>query len=91
MSWSVSRLGRASAVREALAADFAKAVGYLQEPEKTACAKIGEAIDAALGSYPQNVAVNVSASGSMYTPDSSKPEEKQHSMSLSFTTLGTLL
>lgn len=86
MSWSVARLGKAAAVRAKLAEDFAKI--NCSEPEQTVKSRVAEAVDAALAVFPTGVAVKVEASGSQWTPDSTKPEEKQNSAKLEITPLG---
>lgn len=76
MSWSVSRLGKAAAVRVALAADFAKIT--CPEPEQTVKNSIAAAVDAALSLYPSDKPVRVEANGSQWKPKADQPEAFNH-------------
>ena len=62
MSWSISRIGRAKAVAQAIADDIEKI--KCAEPEQTIKAQVGAAIAMALTAFPEDYAVRVSASGS---------------------------
>jgi hypothetical protein len=61
MSWSVKAVGRASAVAEKLALNFAQI--QCSEPEETIKNRVAEAVAAALGAFPRDKAVLVEASG----------------------------
>lgn len=66
MSWSVSAVGKASAVATRIKEQMA--VGKCAEPEETIKQAVGEIIATALGSMPeQSLAVKVEASGSQST------------------------
>lgn len=86
MSWSVSRVGKPAAVAAILAADFAKI--KCQEPEETIKNNVAAAVAAGLAVYPSNLVVRVEANGSQWAPDSTKPEEKQNSLSVKIECLG---
>jgi hypothetical protein len=72
MSWAVSAVGTPQAVSAKIIADLS--TSKCAEPEETIKTTIMEALGIALGAFPADVAVSVSASGSQYTPDSSKPD-----------------
>jgi hypothetical protein len=79
MSWSVSAIGKAPAVRERIATDLGKIT--CTEPEQTIKNSVGSAIDAALAAFPPGYAVRVEASGSQSHPDFSKaPHEKTNQL-----------
>ena len=81
MSWSVSAIGKAGAVAQKLAADFAKI--KCSEPEQSIKNCVVAAVAAALDTFPQNYAVRVEASGSQSCPDFSKaPDEKVNNLSV---------
>lgn len=62
MSWSVSAIGRASAVAAKLAAEF---TNYkCMEPEETVKGNVAAAVAAALAAFPPNQVVRVQAGGS---------------------------
>lgn len=73
MSWSTAKVGKAECVRPALAEEFGKITGYLQEPEKTIAAKIAGALDEALASECAGTVVSVKASGSQSTLQAAIP------------------
>lgn len=65
MSWSISgRLGKAPAVRAAVAKEFEQS-SKCAEPEETIRQAAKQIIDAALAAQGENQVVEVSASGSM--------------------------
>lgn len=70
MSWSVSRIGLAAAVREAVKRDL----GALKcnEPEESVKNGVATVIDTALAAYPADFAVQIDANGSQYSPDGSQ-------------------
>lgn len=80
MSWSVSRVGKPAAVAAALAKDFAAI--KCSEPEETIKNSVATAVAAGLAAFPPSLAVKVVASGSQYSPDSTKPNEKQNQLSV---------
>jgi hypothetical protein len=80
MSWSVSAVGKPAAVAAKLAKDFAAI--KCSEPEESIKSSVAQAVASALAAFPPNLAVTVSASGSQYAPDSTKPEEKQNQLSV---------
>ena len=67
MSWSVSAIGKASAVAAKLAADFTKI--KCNEPEETIKNTVASALATALAAFPEKCAVRVEASGSQWVPD----------------------
>lgn len=71
MTWSVTAIGKAEAVKTKVAADFEKI--NVHKPEGEVVSRIGEAIVKALASLPDDCPVKVSASGSGYHPD---PDER---------------
>jgi hypothetical protein len=73
MSWSVSAVGRASAVASKLAGDFANS--KCSEPEETIKNTVASAVASALSAFPPNTPVRVAASGSQSQPDHAKPEK----------------
>lgn len=81
MSWSVSAFGKTTAVAAKLSADFARIT--CSEPEQSIKNKVAEVVAAALAVYPAGTVVRVEASGSQYTPDSTKPDEKTNNVKLS--------
>jgi hypothetical protein len=62
MSWSISVVGKAPAVREKAQSDLKKIT--CQEPEETIKNLVGSIVDMALCSFPDSVAVQIAASGS---------------------------
>lgn len=81
MSWSVSAIGKASAVAAKLAADFTQV--KCSEPEETIKTTVASAVATALASFPPNYAVRVEASGSQSYPDFSKaPDLKTNQLSV---------
>lgn len=80
MSWSVNAIGKAHAVAAKLSANLASS--RCSEPEETIKNIVGSAIAAALAAFPANYAVKVVAMGSQSCPDSSNPDEKTNSLSL---------
>jgi hypothetical protein len=81
MSWSVSAIGKASAVASKLAVDFASV--KCSEPEETIKSGVAGAVAVALAAFPPNYAVRVEAYGSQSCPDSSKaPNEKTNSLNV---------
>ena len=82
MSWDVSGIGKAEALRTHLAGEFKKV--KCAEPEQSIAMKLAEAIDVALASFPASYPVKVQAYGSQGQPDfSKKPEEFTHTVGLS--------
>lgn len=68
MSWSLSsRLGKAAAVRAAVAKEIASSTGKCSEPEETIRQQAFQIIDAALAAQNPNTVLEFSASGSMST------------------------
>lgn len=70
MSWSVSAVGKASAVAVKIAKDFAAT--KCSEPEETIKNGVATIVAAALAAYPDTYAVTVTANGSQspgYSPD----------------------
>lgn len=70
MSWSVSAVGKASAVAAKIAKDIAAT--HCSEPEETIKNSVGSIIATTLAAYPDTYAVSVTASGSQgagYSPD----------------------
>ncbi len=63
MSWSISAIGKAQAVASGMAKQFA--VPQCQEPEETVRQAAAHVIAVSLASQDPNIAVKVSASGSM--------------------------
>jgi threonine dehydratase len=64
MSWSVSAVGKSSAVEVKLSRDIADCCRHLVEPEKTVAEAASAAISAALKAFIPDGAVKVSAFGS---------------------------
>lgn len=62
MSWSVGAIGKAPAVRKAIAEQCASA--YCSEPEETVRKSAVATLDAALAAQGDSIIVKVSASGS---------------------------
>lgn len=89
MSWSVNAMGNPKAVAEKLAKDFANI--KCSEPEESIKSSVSIAVAAALAAFPPNMAVQVEANGSQWAPDSSKPDEKQNSLSVKINPLGAFL
>jgi hypothetical protein len=73
MSWSVTAIGRASAVQEKLNVEFGRII--CPEPEETIKNHVREAVHTALKAFPPNHPVRVEASGSQSQPDSKAPEK----------------
>lgn len=67
MSWSVSAIGKTKAVAAAVAK--AIAASKCQEPEESIKNACGAVIASSLASMPENMAIRVEASGSMYFVD----------------------
>ncbi|OHC35503.1 MAG: hypothetical protein A2Y50_09090 [Pseudomonadales bacterium RIFCSPLOWO2_12_59_9] len=65
MSWSVSAIGKPSAVAEKLASQFAAI--KCMEPEETIKNHVASAVAVALKAFPASYAVKVDASGSQST------------------------
>jgi len=63
MSWSVSAIGKAGAVRSSIAGQFSKS-GPCMEPEESVRQAAASAIDKALEAQDPTQAVKVTASGS---------------------------
>ena len=63
MSWSVTAIGKASAVKKAVAKQFVDG-GKCMEPEETIRQSVATTIDTALGGFDADAFVQVSASGS---------------------------
>lgn len=78
MSWSVNKIGKPGAVRAAVAMELARI--KCSEPEESIKNSVASALDAALAAFPPSVVVSVSASGSQYAPDSTKPTEFQNNL-----------
>ena len=87
MSWSVSAVGKAPAVRKKIADDVAK-MSPCSEPEETVKQNLVASIGAALATFPPNTAVRVEASGSQYAPDSKAPTELLNTVSLKIEPIG---
>jgi hypothetical protein len=89
MSWSYAGHGRSSAV----AADAAKRLDAIKcpEPEQTIKGKLGSIIALSLAALPEGLPVKVSASGSQYAPDASKPGEVINSVHLTIEPLSGFL
>lgn len=67
MSWSTSASGKAADVAKTVAETLA---GYkCSEPEETIKAKVADVITTALGAYPADAEVKVSAYGSQHGAD----------------------
>lgn len=62
MSWSVSAIGKASAVAAKIAADIERQ--KCMEPEEAIKKSVASALAAALAAFPEGSAVKVEASGS---------------------------
>lgn len=71
MSWSVSAVGKASAVAARITDDIART--KCSEPEETIKNNVGGVIATALGAFPPSTPVRVDASGSQSTLDPEKP------------------
>ncbi len=78
MSWSTNAIGRAAGVAAAIVEQAGKQ--KCVEPEETIKTTVIEALSLALGSFPATYAVRVTASGSQYAPDVSKPDEKTNTL-----------
>jgi len=72
MSWSVSAVGKPSAVRDAIAKQFTNS-GKCSEPEESIRQAAAAIIDKALEAQGDKVALNVSASGSQSADYSTAP------------------
>lgn len=70
MSWSVSAVGRASAVAAKLARDFSSI--KCSEPEETIKNTVASAIATALSAFPPGSSVQVSANGSQQSVEYGK-------------------
>jgi hypothetical protein len=81
MSWSVQGVGRAPAVRAAIAKQFSSQ-GKCSEPEETVRQAAISIIDAALSGQGPSVAVKVSASGSQGTSYPSNEVQNQLSITI---------
>lgn len=66
MSWSISKIGRATAVAAAVATEMA-ATTPLAEPEETARKNAADSIAKTLAEYPSDIVVRVEASGSQFS------------------------
>jgi hypothetical protein len=77
MSWGVSAIGKAGAVRASIAGQFSRG-GKCVEPEETIRQAAAKIIDTALESISSIYVVKVSASGSQGFKDYSKPENGVH-------------
>lgn len=64
MSWSVSSIGKSSAVEAKIVKEIAASCQHLVEPEKSVAVAASAAISAALKAFTPGGAVRVSASGS---------------------------
>ena len=80
MSWSVSAIGKPTAVAAKLAAQFAGI--KCMEPEETIKNTVASAVAVALKAYPASYAVKVEASGSQSTDSSKPPGEATNSLSV---------
>jgi hypothetical protein len=78
MSWSVSAIGKASAVAAKAAEQFAAI--KCSEPEETIKNTAASAVALALSAFPAHYAVRLTASGSQHQPDQSKPDEKVNNL-----------
>lgn len=70
MSWSVSAIGKPTALAAKLAAELARI--KCMEPEETIKTTVASAIEVALKAFPESYTVKVDASGSQST-DAAKP------------------
>ncbi|MCC8945982.1 hypothetical protein H8A97_12955 [Bradyrhizobium sp. Arg62] len=66
MSWSVSGIGKTPAVKERVISQLNGI--KCAEPEETIKGKVGEIIATALDAFPSDCAVQITASGSQYSP-----------------------
>ena len=81
MSWNVTAQGKAGALRSYYVDEFGKI--KCAEPEQSIAMKLGEAVDIALASFPENFPVKVQAYGSQGQPDFHKmPNKFSHTISL---------
>lgn len=81
MSWGISGIGKAAALRAKISDDFGRIT--CPEPEETIKNHVREIMYKALGAFPPNYPVKVEASGSQSHPDfSNKPNETTHSLSV---------
>ena len=74
MSWSVSAIGKAAAVKKEIADQFTKG-GKCVEPEESIRQAAAQIIDQAVGSIHESYVVQVSAGGSQGYKNYSKPED----------------
>lgn len=81
MSWSVGAIGKAAAVRAAIAKQFADGSKCL-EPEETVRQAAAAAIDGALAAQDPGIVVKVLASGSQFFKDYTTKTGIQNSLSL---------
>lgn len=80
MSWSFTGVGRAKPLSAKIKDDLSKM--KCSEPEESIKNKVAEALVLAVGSFPGLATVSVTASGSQYVPDSSKPNEAINSLQI---------
>ena len=78
MSWSVSAVGKPQAVAAKLAKDLSSI--KCVEPEETIKNAVAQILGTALAAFPPGMAVTITASGSQYVPDSTKPGEAQNQL-----------
>lgn len=80
MSWSFQAVGKAAAVLEKARIDLPKI--NCPQPEETIKGNVLVQLEAALPFFPPGYAVKVTASGSQYAPDHTKPKEVVNSFEL---------
>jgi hypothetical protein len=82
MSWSVTEVGKAAAVRKSIADQFARG-GKCMEPEESVRLQAAAAMDQALGAQDPDVVVRASANGSQGFKDYQTSTGPFNSMSMS--------